>query len=234
MIFKKIKEEIYKLYPVREPRVKRESSYSSNELGINFYFYDIDDSICAQICFFKDNGLSFKYYLVDDDFADEVIGNLIKFLLLEFPYVNSLNTCSNGFKMEFGIGREQYENKGISCSKVSVSFDTHPDLISKFSSLFSYYLEYIMFTFQEEISKNPECSKGYYRGYYDMLKPMVIKGLSSVELKEIIDLLTVEEIKELLLGIADSRFFELTNSFYNKDKKRMVKGLKRINFNDNK
>ena len=54
MIFKKIKEEIYKLYPVREPRVKRESSYSSNELGINFYFYDIDDSICAQICFFKD------------------------------------------------------------------------------------------------------------------------------------------------------------------------------------
>lgn len=237
MIFKKIKEEIYKLYPVLEPRVirnKNESGYNSNELGINFYFYDIDDSICAQICFFKDNGLGFKYCLVDDDFADEVIGNLIRFLLIEFPYVNNLNTCSNGFKMEFGIGVEQHGNRGISCSKVNVSFDTHPDLISRFSSLFSYYLEYIMFTFQEEISKNPECSKGYYRGYYDMLKPMMIKNLTSDELKKIINLLTDEEIKKLLLGISDSRFFELTDSFYNKDKKGMVRELKKVNFSGNK
>ena len=220
-----IKEVICELCPVKKPRISFDEDtyrYENTDLKITFYFYEVKDFVCVQICFWKNDKGTFKYCLVDEKISNDVIGDLIRFLLSEFPYVNSLYTHGNGFELFFGLGLEHHEKEGVSCNKLGLSFNTHPDLIKRFSSLFDDYLKYIMFTFQEEISKNPECAKGYYKGYYDMIKPMKIRELSSFDLRKIASLLSDDEICELLCRMSNDRFFELYDML--KNDSNVVKG----------
>lgn len=211
-----IKEVIYELYPVKRPRVEYDDytyRYKNEELGIIFYFYNVEEGeICAQICFLKQNNFMFKYYLVDKDSSDEIIANLIRFLLKEFPYVNSLGESANGFSLDFGVGLEHHDMEGISCNKVQLSFETHPDLYEQFYSLLNDYFEYIMYVLSVEIGNNSEYNRGYYGGYYDTLKSRMVNDFNSEELKQYIGLLTDDEMRSVLFSMGNGRFFEMANT----------------------
>ena len=217
-VFDKIREVIYGIYPVKYPRVsfsEENYTYENNGLWITFNFYnDMTGRTNTQVMISRTGDFcgNSNYYLVNGEISENTIGNLIKFLLVNFPYVNSLYTYSNGFKMDFGIGLEQHCMEGIGCSSVEVIFDTHPKLKDNFSKVFSDYLEYVMSTFQDEISKNPNCLKGCYKGYYDVMKSRMIKSFSSEDLREIANMLTEDEVRNLLLNMSNERFFELSDN----------------------
>ena len=236
-VFDKIREVIYGMYPVKYPRVsfsEENYTYENNGLWITFNFYnDMMDKTNTQVMISRTGDFcgNSNCCLVNGEISKNTIGNLIRFLLVNFPYVNSLYTYSNGFKMDFGIGLEQHCMEGIGCSRVEVIFDTHPKLKDNFSKVFSDYLEYVMSTFQDEISKNPNCLKGCYKGYYDVLNPQMIKSFSSENLRDIANMLTDEEICNLLRNMSNERFFELC------DKSKVGKTLslsRKGTFNSNK
>lgn len=222
LVFDSIKAVVYKMCPVKEPRVKcdeRDYSYEKEELEIDFYFHkDENEKIKTSIIFMKNNEMFLDEgnYIVNDKISNDTIGNLIEFLIINFPYVNSMNTEFNEFKIEFGIGLEHHDSEGIGCSKVVVSFNTYPSFWKDFENIFSGYLKYITDIFKDYIGKNPECANRF-RGYYNLLKPKMVVSFDSEQLQQLVGLLTDEEIRMLLLKMNNERFFQLCDSLKNRD-----------------
>lgn len=90
-VFERIKEFIYELCPVKQPRVEIDDNcyYRYIVLEISFNFYKDAHFINTQIGFLdKEN--NFRYYLVKDKVSEETIGKLVAFLLNDFLYVSSV------------------------------------------------------------------------------------------------------------------------------------------------
>lgn len=218
-VITKIREVIYKLYPVKEPRIDSDMyTYISNrtkmpKMGINFYFYKDDiGSTKTQILFMNDGTSISKCYLVDGKVSNNSIGSLISFLLQQFPYVSFVRSFAYGIEMNFTIGLEHYEQEGISCKSIDVEFNTHPKFYGDFRNLFRDYLEYIVNTFYESMSNTPEFKKAY-ENYSSMIKKQIVDSLSYEELLRFASLMEVKELRELLSSMDNDYFFKLCNSF---------------------
>lgn len=226
-IFEKIKEEIYKLCPVKQPRVVFDGDgyFKDIEVGIEFYFYKEENQIVNTMVSINNMTNS---YLVVGDVSNDTIGKLVAFLLNEFPYVNSVQTRVNGFEIEFLAGLEHFEQEGIGCNKISINFDTHPVLHKEFSELFQRYLNYIVSNFAESMSRAPQLRVAY-KNYRAGIKKNIINSFSSEELRKFIDLMTDEERCALLIGMNTEKFFEVCDRVQKcgNASKGMVKELKR-------
>jgi len=200
-VFEKIRKVIYKLCPVKQPRIEIDDNcyYKNVILEISFNFYQEEDFINTQICFL-DNENKFQYYLVKDKVSEDAVVKLVAFLLDEFPYVNSVQMLSNGFEIEFGIGLEHFGQKGISCNKVKIEFSTHPKLKDKFGELFQNYLNCIISNFTIDMIRAPQVKEAY-NNYRDSMKEKIINNLNLAELQQIILGLSEEKMRELLANM---------------------------------
>lgn len=220
-VFEKIKEQIYELHPIRKPRIDSWAYYESRtakpEMSIDFYFFvDNDDSVKVQIGF-MDGCRSFRHsagnsYLTDIVISEETIVKLISFILINFPYMQSLHKTPNGFEMNFCIGAEHEEEEGIGCSVVDVVFETHPLLYDRFKELFNNYIEYITDNFYAYVSKTPEFNEAYNK-WSKKIKGEIITSLSHDELVNFVSLIDDEAMRQLLFSMNNDYFFEICNSF---------------------
>ena len=232
-VFEKIKESIYKLHPIKKPRIDSWAYYEKHlenpEMIIYFYFFrDNDDSVKVQVGF-MDGCRSFRYgidesYLTDTVISEETISKLISFILINFPYMRSLYKTPTGFEMNFRIGAEHEEEEGIECSVVDVVFETHPLLYDRFRELFNDYIEYITDNFYAYVSKTPEFKKAYNK-WAKKIKGEIITSLSHDELINFVSLIDDDVMRQLLFSMNSDYFFEICNSFQKNNettKKKML------------
>lgn len=235
-VFEIIKDVVYDLHPVKQPRIDFweyvGSGIKKPEMDILFYFYrDFDDSIKTQITIMDRFGISKNYtqkdYLIDSSISEETIGKLITFILSEFPYMLSLHQQAGGFEINFSLGAEHEEEQGISCSKINIEFDTHPKLYESFRKLFRDYLEYIVNTFYGAVSNTADFKEAYKK-YSDKIKMEILDSLSYEELKKLINLIDEKRLRMLLSDIDNDYFFELCNLFQknNETTKKKILELK--------
>ena len=240
-IFNKIKDVMYKLHPIKKPRIDSWKCFCNcikkPEMAITFYFYKDDDGLTRTQVLFLDGTESSKHstgdiYVVKSELSEQTIGKLISFILSEFPYIGSLHQCGSGFEISFNIGLENEEQEGISCSKINIWFETHPNIYGQFKQLFHDYLEYIVDTFYVEVSKTPQFIDAYRR-YSDKLKEEIIESLSYEELQKFVKLIDEKKLRILLSELNNDYFFELCNSFQeqNETTKKKILELKESTVN---
>lgn len=215
-VYENFKEVIYKLYPIKKPRMELKEEYISTNnanLKIVFCFYKSKNNmIKTQMYFVKDNNGMSKFYFIDDKLSNNTVGKLISFILKEFPYVRSIQTSSMGFDIECVIGLEQFEEEGISCSKVNIVFNSSIKLANEFDGMFQDYLNYILSNYMEYMSRAPQI-KEVYKKYRSAIKKDIINSLTRVKLEEFINLLSDEELRDLLIGMNTDNFFKVCDKF---------------------
>lgn len=236
--FDEIKEAIYELCPVKQPRIELNDDdyFEEKKLGIYISFYTDDDgSVHTQISFVRTNGniavSASNYCVVDKEISDDTIGKLVAFLLGDFPYVNNVEINSYGFEIEFVSGLEHFEQKGISCSKANIRF-TNTFRKDNCAEIIQNYLSYIVSNFTTEMIRAPQMRE-MYKKYLNDIKEKLIASLSGGELRQFISLLTEEQLRELLLGMDNEQFFNLCDKLQKEDGniKGNVRELKRIPIN---
>lgn len=240
-IFEKIKESIYKLHPIKKPRIDSWMYYESHsnkpEMNIEFYFFiDKDDSVKVQVGF-MDGCRSFKHsidnsYLTNNIISEETIRKLISFILINFPYMLSLHKNSTGFEINFCIGMEHEEEEGIECSAIDIVFETHPLLYDNFKEVFNNYIEYITDNFYTYVSKTPEFKEAYDK-WAMKTKNEIINYLSHDELTNFVSLIDDNVIRQLLSSMNIDYFFKICESFQKNSEmtKKKILELKKSTMN---
>ena len=234
--FEKFKETIYELYPVKKPRMELEEEYiptKNTSLRICIWpFKDIKGIVKTQMTFTNDSSGTNKFYFIDDKLSNETIGKMMTFILKEFPYVRSVQTNSIGFEIKTVIGLEHFEEEGISCSKVNIVFNTSIKLAREFNNMFEEYLNYILSNYMEYMSRAPQI-KEVYKKYRTSIKKDIINSLSRDDKIKFINLLSDEELSDLLIGMNTDNFFKVCDKFdkdINKPKSlRLERGIPKKN-----
>lgn len=217
-VFEKIKEAIDELCPVKQPRIELNDAdyFEEIKLGIYFGFYTDDDGFLhTKISCVKSNGdvavSASNYYIVDKEISDDTIGKLVAFLLSNFPYINSVETNSDMFEIEFVSGLEYFEQKGISCNKANIRF-TNMFRKDIFVEMFQNYLSYIVSNFTTEMIRIPLISETYNKSL-SSIKEKIISSFSYDELQKFISLLNDEELRKVLICMNTENFFEVCDKF---------------------
>ena len=197
------------LYPsFNEPRTP--------EMDINFIFYKNGNNDYTQILFM--DGTSIYKEIIPDRLeingliSKKVICNLISYLLTDHDYFKNIYINATSIELPMDVNG-YYENMhGISCGEITLKFDFshHPD----FKSLLNEYLQVIIINFYEKL-KNTITLKNEFKNYFNSVKSEFINSLTTEELKDFINLLSHDDLCNLIYSIPNMRFIELYNE-YNK------------------
>lgn len=223
-ILNKIKKSIYDINPLAKPRVHTSNFFSTKapEMGIQILFFDDENSkLKTQVIFSEGNYYhknSVSSFVIDNLIEKEVILELLKFILKNFPIISDFETKNSEFSLEFTFPAEMNNLEGISCRKITLDFSSrnHKYIISE-------YLIYILNNFYKELI-NTTLFKTKYEEYLNQNKDNILSSLDEVGLRKIIGLLNEQELRNLLKNIPDEVLVNLYNQCY-KDTENIPKKL---------
>lgn len=104
---------------------------------------------------------------------------------------------------------EKQDQKGISCSYFKININSND---KNLFYLVEEYLKYLFNYFNYDFS-NTISFKNDYSEYLSLNKEKAIKSLTEEEIKNIISMLSTDELRNLLLNMPNSLFIKLINSF---------------------
>ena len=224
--FIKIKNAIFDMHPICEPRLNLDNLFDRGtiEMGISFNFYKRENSdYHTQIIFLDGNGncMSMKSsFCVEELLSYNIIDKLMTFILKEFPIVCDFSFLNNSFELKFTFSAERYIDKGLSARYFYLKFESRYE-----KDIINDYFKYIISTYYEEISKT-EIFKREYQEYLDEYKRDYLSSLDRNELDKILNMLSDDSIRNILYYLSNVEFItvynELNRNSERKEKKRKI------------
>lgn len=204
---------IINLHPLTKPRILLENLNSlQSEIEINFKFLEQENKRYTKIIVLDgstDAKNSTDCLVVENIVSKKILKDLFYFILSEFNITGYSFNESSGFTIDFCIPMEKQDQKGISCSYFKININSND---KNLFYLVEEYLKYLFNYFNYDFS-NTISFKNDYSEYLSLNKEKAIKSLTEEEIKNIISMLSTDELRNLLLNMPNSLFIKLINSF---------------------
>ncbi len=228
-ILNKIKNEIYKIHPVTNPRKNNEIK---SVMEIYFTIGETYDNIPITTIKFLDGDEYSKsstpaFYKLDEYINLEIVNKLISYLLVEYPYINDLSISSMSFSLSFIYPFEMENKEGISCDKIILKFNTRS---YEFIPILNNYLINILLTFTNELSQT-QTFQDEYSEYCNHLQKSILDSLSEKEIEQMIKILPNEIKRKLLKTLSSQYFSQFYQDYYHNDEvnsKKLIKSEKKL------
>ncbi len=223
-----IKSTIYKMHPIKKPRVNITKLYTigAPEMEVELYFFEDKNNILKTQVIFSDGNYYHKtsksYFTINNLINKEIVIDLINFLLEEFPIISNFNVDKNSLSLEFSFSSEKNMTKGISCRRLKLIFISREN-----THIINDYLKCILDNYSDKLSSTP-LFKERYEEYLNNNKKEMINTLNKEELKEIINLLSEEELKNLLQKLPHDTLNNAYNEYVKEGKPKQKRLKKEI------
>lgn len=226
-ILNKIKNEIYRIHPVTNPRKNNEIK---SVMEIYFTIGETINNSFTTIKFLDGDEYSKSstptFYKLDEYINLEIVNKLIYYLLVEYPYINDLSISSMSFSLSFIYPFEMENEEGISCDKIILKFNTRS---YEFIPILNNYLTNILLTFTNELSQT-QTFQDKYSEYCNHLQKSILDSLSEKEIEQMIKILPIEIKRKLLKTLSSQYFLQFYQNYYNDETspKKLIKSEKKL------
>ena len=207
-IIEKIKNIIFKYYPIEENRIDSLMNGRNSEMDIDFIFNGNSINETTINVF---NGNKFSKTLVEKNSIKglvdkQIIIELISFILSDHDVISNFYYNDKRIVLLFNVDLRENNMKGIGCQNILLTLDFSEHI--NFNQITDEYLYEIINNFYEKI-KNTEQFKKDYDCFLDELKTAIIMDLSSKELSNIFKSLNEEDMRNILLNMSSDDFTDL-------------------------
>ena len=222
----KIKKEILRMYPITCPRKNNEHEISVMEIYFTFGA-TYDNKPITAIGFLTGNETSRSstqtHYRLTEYIKDEIIFQLISYLLSEYPDISDLSIFPTSFLIDFQYPYEREVQEGISCDKIILEFRIRE---KELAPLLNKYLSTILLEFPKEMSQTKTVQQKY-NAYCENLKQDIISSLNDKEIDELIQKLPIEKKKELLQKLPIEYFSQFYQEHTYQEEQTLIKQLEK-------
>ena len=227
-ILNKIKNEIYKIHPITNPRKNNEIK---SVMEIYFTIGETYDNMPITTIKFLDGDEYSKsststFYKLDEYINLEIVNKLISYLLVEYPYINDLSISSMSISLSFIYPFEMENEEGISCDKIILKFNTRS---YEFIPILNNYLINILLTFTNELSQT-QTFQDKYREYCDNLQKNILDSLNEKEIEQMVKILPIKIKRKLLNNLSSQYFLQFYQNYYHNDWVNSQKLIKKENY----
>ncbi len=223
-VLDKIKNEIYKIHPILNPRKNNEIK---SIMEIYFTFQEsYDNKKITTIGFLDGNEYSrissSTTYKLDEYIDFKIVNQIISYLISNYTYISNFSINQTSFSLTFECPFEMRNQEGISCDKIILKLNARD---KEFVSVLNQYLINILFQFTNELSQTQTFQYKYIE-YCNSLQKKILNSLNDSEIEQMIQMLPIEKKRELLKKLQSQYFLQFYQENYYQDKelpKQLVK-----------
>ncbi len=209
-MMEKIKQEIYRLYPIQNPREKENIPYAEMEINIE---YSIRENEPYTSIYFLNGNDSYKIstetsYLINEHISNEKIRELINYLLAEFPIIAGLDVRNNSYILQFIYPMEMESIEGVSCNSILLNINIRQkELLPLLRNCF----KDIIMNYYDKMKTTP-LFQNEYQKFCEQYKETIINELSDEDIMKLLNQLPKEDKISILKNISENYLLE----FYDK------------------
>lgn len=217
-VVESIKNIILNRYPILENRM--DALELPRVLEINMKFYKDDHDQEGVHIMFLDGTNNFKCsiperIMMNQLITTEMLCNLIQFIVADHDWVDFLEVPYNNagwqkIKLSFLVNQREDNMRGMGCWDIQLvlDFSKHSDK----KELTVQYLDAIVHRFYKQLKDTPYIRRQYH-DYCLKEKTKILNSFSDSELHDFMNLLSTEEVCQILSSLEDQRFIELYQNF---------------------
>ncbi len=228
-----IKSIVLNRYPILENRMYALELLRVFEINMKFYKDDFGQE--GVYIMFLDGTDNFKSpiperIMINQLITTEVLCDLIQFIVADHDWMNFLevphdNAGWQRIKLSFIVNQREDNMCGMGCSDIQLVLDFSNHLNKK--ELEVQYLDAIVHRFYKQLKDTPYIRRQYH-DYCLKEKTKIVNSFSDSELHDFMNLLSTEELCQIVLSLEDQRFIELYQNFMEQkfdyeDSKQLIK-----------
>lgn len=223
-IVETIKNIILDRHPIVNDRIDTIMKNNAPNMDIYIHFYNEPNNITGVM--FLDGTINYKSsiperIIINDLISSTTVNKLIQFILSDHDIIKSINITKNEISLLFNVDLKEQNMCGISCGNIGLTLDFYG--YTESNDLLDKYFKSIVTTFHKQLIYT-EWYKQEYEKYRLKIKTQIINSLTETDLHKFINLLSNEDICNLLFDMPDDRFGEIYNQLQNiENSKELVK-----------